>query len=110
MNRIKELRIEAGLHQQQLADEIGYKQRNISDWERERTEPNIDAIFKMANFFECSIDYLLNRSNELDQVIITKNISKDEEEILAIYRKLQPQTQSRLIGYGIALAEQQKSK
>ena len=105
MNNLKELRMEAGLLQKELASQIGYNQRNISDWEQGRTEPNIEALFKLANFFECSIDYLLGRSDELNTVIIVKNLNDSEEKLVKLFKKLDNNLQSQYIGYGYGLID-----
>lgn len=57
--RLKELRIERGLMQSELASQLNVNQRTISNWEKNIREPNIDMIIKIAQFFEVSTDYLL---------------------------------------------------
>jgi len=57
--KLKELRIEKGLTQQQLAEQLGYNQSMISFWEKEVNEPTESAIRKAAQFFGVSTDYLL---------------------------------------------------
>lgn len=57
--RLKELRIERGLLQCELASQLNVNQRTISNWEKSVREPNIDMIIKIAQFFEVSTDYLL---------------------------------------------------
>ncbi|MBQ8657519.1 MAG: helix-turn-helix transcriptional regulator [Clostridia bacterium] len=57
--KLKELRIEKGLTQQQLAEKLGYNQSMISFWEKEVNEPTESAIRKTAQFFGVSSDYLL---------------------------------------------------
>lgn len=57
--RLKELRIERGLMQSELASQLTVNQRTISNWENNVREPNIDMIIKIAQFFDVSTDYLL---------------------------------------------------
>ena len=57
--RLKELRIEKGLMQSELASRLNVNQRTISNWEKNVREPNIDMIIRIAQFFEVSTDYLL---------------------------------------------------
>ncbi len=57
--RIKELRIEQGLFQQDLANELGLKQSVISKYERGAVAPPYDILFKLAELFNTSIDYLV---------------------------------------------------
>ena len=57
--RIKDLRLEKGLGQNQLAELIKVSNASISYWETAKQQPSAEAIFKLANFFEVSADYLL---------------------------------------------------
>jgi transcriptional regulator with XRE-family HTH domain len=58
-NKIKELRAEKEITQQELADQIGVKRHNISDWEQGRTEPDISTIILLSKYFGVTTDYLL---------------------------------------------------
>ena len=60
-NRIKELRVEKGLSQRELAKETGISQANISRWESSLVVPNVDDVWRLAEFFDCSIDYLVGK-------------------------------------------------
>ena len=64
MNRIAELRKENGLSQQQLAQKLHVHQTAVSQWETERTEPSLTAVFDMCALFDVQADYLLGRNNE----------------------------------------------
>ncbi len=57
--RLKELRMEKGIGQNRLAKELGLSNASISYWENGKQEPSASAIFKLANFFEVSADYLI---------------------------------------------------
>ena len=57
--RLKELRIEEGLSQKQLALAIGTTDDCIFFWEKERSEPSIADIILLAKYFSVPTDYLL---------------------------------------------------
>ena len=57
----KELREEAGLSQQKLADKIGLSSSAIARWELGQSEPGFNAILAYTKFFDVSADYLLPR-------------------------------------------------
>ena len=58
-DRIKELRVQKGLSQMQLANITGISQSAIAKWELGKTEPTASAIVTLAKFFDESTDYLL---------------------------------------------------
>ena len=62
-NRIKDLREDNDLTQQQVASAIGITQRKYSYVETE-TQPLTDELLvKLANLYEVSIDYILLQTN-----------------------------------------------
>ncbi len=67
MIRLKELRLEKGLSQSELAIEIETTQRNVSNWENGNSEPDIQMILKMSKFFEVNVDYFLGDTDEPDR-------------------------------------------
>jgi transcriptional regulator with XRE-family HTH domain len=64
MNRIKELRDERGLTQEEVAKCLNVKQNTISGYETELREPDQETLLRLTDLFGVSIDYLLGRVNE----------------------------------------------
>lgn len=62
-NKIKELRTEKGLSQRELARATQIKQANISRWEVGIVVPNILDVWKLADYFDVSIDYLVGKKD-----------------------------------------------
>ena len=56
--RLKELRLERGLGQVQLAKELDVGKSVVSLWELGKCEPTLSKLIAMARFFGVSIDYL----------------------------------------------------
>ena len=56
---IKRLRKERNITQEQLAEYLGITSRAISQWECDRTAPDISQLPALANIFEVSADVLL---------------------------------------------------
>lgn len=61
-NKIAELRKEQNLSQRQLAAAIGTSQANLSRWEQGINEPSIMECWRLADYFEVSIDVLCGRT------------------------------------------------
>ena len=60
--RARLLRKEAGLSQTQLAQKLGITQRKLSYLESGQSEPDMETLCRMANFFDVTTDYLLGRT------------------------------------------------
>ena len=58
-DNLKELRVEKGLGQVELAKEIGVSKGVISLWENGLREPNMYSLILLAKFFKISIDELV---------------------------------------------------
>lgn len=63
-NRIKELRMEKDLSQGQLSALVGISQANISRWEAGIIIPNVLDCWKLAEFFDVTIDYLIGKEQD----------------------------------------------
>ena len=85
MIRLKELRLEKGLNQKELAEIIDTTQRNVSNWENGNSEPDIQMMLKMAKFFEVSVDYLLGNTENLVKI---DNANSLNDELFSIVSKL----------------------
>ena len=59
--RLKGLRKENELKQEELALALQTTQRKISYWESGKIEPDLCALWKIADFFDVSVDYLIGR-------------------------------------------------
>lgn len=62
--RMKSLRKERKVPQQQLADLMGVKIRGYQYYEKEQTEPTIKALIALADFYGVTIDYLVGRTDD----------------------------------------------
>jgi len=57
--RLKQLRLDHGLTQPQLAITINITDRTLRNYESGKMEPTLSVITAIANFFQVSADYLL---------------------------------------------------
>ena len=58
---LKNLRIDRGLTQQQLADDLGINQSIYARYESGKLEMNYKVMFKIAKYFNVTLDELLGR-------------------------------------------------
>lgn len=98
MNRIKSLREEYKMTQQELADKIDGAKSTIAMYEKGDRKPSMEVLIKLSEIFNCTIDYLLGKSDirnpeELKQIqfanaggLDTKGL--DEEDMLELQRQI----------------------
>ena len=63
MNRIKLLREEANMTQQELANKLNGAKSTVAMYEKGDRKPSMEILLKLSNIFNCSIDYILGKSN-----------------------------------------------
>ena len=60
--RMKQLRKEKKLKQQQLANQFSVKLRTYQGYEYGESYPEVAKLVAIADFFDVSLDYLMGRS------------------------------------------------
>ena len=86
MNRIRDLREDRDLRQSDLAAATGIDQRTISNYETGKSNPDSDALIRLADFFNVSIDYLVGRVQQdfyysQNKKKVFENIQQSLEEL-----------------------------
>ena len=80
-NRIKELRLEKQLRQADLASILNCSPTTISNYEVGYRDLDSETICRLCDYFRCTSDYLLCRSD-----ILSGNLTKEEEDLLIAWR------------------------
>ena len=98
MNRIKQLREELGYTQQDLANRLESSKSVIGLYENESRKPSLEILIKLSEIFNCSIDYILGKSDirnieELKKVPFANaggldTSDLDEEDLLELQRQI----------------------
>lgn len=73
MNRLKILRCEKGLVQKDISNYLHCSIAIISMYEKEQRVMDINTAQKLASYFDCSVDYLLGKSdirNDKDFIVL----------------------------------------
>ena len=61
--RLKEIRKSKGISQLKMAMDLNTNQNTISRYETGEREPGINELIEIADYFNISIDYLLERTD-----------------------------------------------
>ena len=62
-NNLKKIRQDCNLTQEELARKIDTSRSNIANYENNKNMPSIDVLSKLSKVLDCSIDYLLGKSD-----------------------------------------------
>ncbi len=104
--RLKELRKERNITQAELAKKLKTSQKNISNYENNEENQCIELLNKIADYFDVSIDYLLERQqkNKLDM----SNLSETQRNIINIVCQLNEIQSNRVEGFALAKLDEQE--
>ncbi len=76
-NQIKRLRTKKGLSQDELAEKIFVSRQTVSNWENEKTYPDIKSLILLSEVFETSLDALIKGDlNEMKKQIDGQEYAK----------------------------------
>lgn len=62
--RIRELRLERGLTQEEVGEIIGVKRYSVYSYEKGRACPEMKGLVALADYFDVSMDYLAGRTDK----------------------------------------------
>lgn len=65
MIRLLELRNEKRLSQRDIAKLFNVSQSTYNNWENARTQPSLEQLIALADFFDVSVDYLIGKDDTI---------------------------------------------
>lgn len=92
IDRILELMDKSNINAATLTREISLTNGLISQWKQGKQKPSIEALNKISNYFNVSIDYLVNGKETVN------TLTKDQQELLNLYSQLDPLKQAEFKG------------
>lgn len=66
-SKLKKARNEKGLTQEQTADALGVSRQTISNWENNKSYPDIISVIKMSEIYSISLDHLLKEDDSMNR-------------------------------------------
>ena len=98
-DKLRMLIEERNLTQKQVAIDLNVAASTMGGYVQGSSEPDFDTLIKIAEYFNVSTDYLLNR--------LSKNtVDQDEEELLRVYRSMKKEYRQIYIEQGKAFLKQ----
>ncbi len=110
-DRIRELRVESGLLQKELAIKINIAANTLSQFESGKANPSYEVLMSFADFFQCSTDYLLGREDDFGNITVQESapaLSPDEKKLLDDYRALNTKNRMHVSAYASIRREEQE--
>lgn len=107
MNLIRDLRKKSKITQTQLAEICNTTTSNISGWECGKWQPDNDALLKLADYFDVSVDYLLGRENKKNLIERPSYEITDKQliDFIKLYEVMTDLQKAHILGYVIAYLE-----
>jgi transcriptional regulator with XRE-family HTH domain len=105
---IKKIREEKGLTQQSIADLIAMHRSNYSRVETGDRDLSIDAISKIAKYFNMTIDQLVNFEGDIPQEVTIED--KTLVEQVKLIQELEPEEKSMIFKMVDTFLTQKKFK
>lgn len=100
--RLKELREELYLTQKEVAKQSGLSPQCISQLESGQRSPTAITLLALADYFDCSIDYLLGRIDKPDDYFaqdFSHNLTLEEQQLLDDFQSLSRQERVQALEY-----------
>lgn len=84
--KLKQARVKAGLTQECVVEKIQVSRQTISNWENEKSFPDIVSVIKLSNLYDISLDRLLKEDTEMIEHLekSTNTVKSNQKLILAI--------------------------
>lgn len=102
-----ELLSEHDLTRKTFSQESGIPYTTVIGWTNLGRLPDFVALKKIADFFECSVDYLMGREDDYGNPVTNTNLSQREEKLLAHFRALSTEKKELLAKLAETLAKLQ---
>lgn len=108
-SQIEELLYDKNISQKRLAEDLKISPSTLNGYIRDYREPDAETLKILANYFDVTIDYLLEY-NASDNENIDRFLNQDEKQLLGIYRGLKKDQQELLIEQGKLLLKMSSKK
>ena len=93
--KIQRARKEAGFTQEQASEKLSVSRQTISNWENEKSYPDIVCVIKMSDLYGISLDVLLKDENTMEKSylqfledstnVVKSNQKKEKTILISVY-------------------------
>ena len=81
--KLKDARVHSGLTQEVVAEKINVSRQTISNWENEKSYPDIISVIELSNLYCISLDDLLNGDSKMiEHLEESTNVVKSNKKLI----------------------------
>ncbi len=81
--KLKDARVRSGLTQENAAEKINVSRQTISNWENEKSYPDIISVIKLSDLYSISLDGLLKGDSKMIQHLEeSTNVVKSNQKLI----------------------------
>jgi len=102
--RLKELRKNKNLTQEELGNIIHVNKMTYNGYENENRQPSIETLCKLADFYNVTLDYLVGREFNNDIGYLTN----DQKNLVYVLKQLNDKNLSEVLSTALKLLNDQK--
>ncbi len=81
--KLKDARLHSGLTQEKAAEELNVSRQTISNWENEKSYPDIISVIELSNLYSISLDDLLKGDEKMMKHLEeSTNVVKSNQKLI----------------------------
>lgn len=102
IKRIRDLREDADLTQKEVGIKLNMSQSQYQKYESGFVTPSINVLLSIAELYDVSLDYLLNRTN-YKKVVQAETMRSKNNRLISYYNRLSLEDQDYIMGKMVEL-------
>ena len=108
MIKLREIRINQHKSQKQVANDLNISEPTFSHYETGRYEPDVATLILLADYFGCSVDFLIG--HQTASTVQLDLLTDAQKELFGLLRNLSDRQIDKVIGYINSLTENKGEK
>lgn len=83
--KLKDARIKSGLTQEEIAEKLNVSRQTISNWENEKSYPDIISVIELSSLYSISLDDLLKGDEEMKKHLEeSTNVVRSNQKLFGV--------------------------
>lgn len=102
--RIKKIRYDNNLTQEEMADMLGFTRMTLLNYERGKRDMSVSSLIKLQNITPIDYNWLMTGKSPED--MLNTVITRDEDELLHLFRQHSPKIRKHLLALLCAMVNE----